>query len=360
MERRDANGWKELGDARGANGSNGAAATRPERRSDVALIGSIAAGQSRLVRRDQLLKAGLTRHQIQRHRETGLLTRVLPGQYVVGVPTLSHAELLTAALLHCGTTSQLSHRTAGEVGGLLYERPGKVVVSTPRAGKGGLLETEIPVTETGQPGELRVCAASDLPDPFHVGGLRISPVPRAMIDIAGGKDGALVLGWAWREAEYRGLLDVDAIASEVASSSRRGVHLVGEVLRRHQVITTPETELRSRKELDFLRYIAAHGLPRPEVNVQVQLGRRRFRPDFLWRVLGLALEFDGPGHLAPATRDRDLRNDAEAFVADLDVLRFTTSSALADPVRHIALLRGAMERSARRLGIALHSLPTFD
>lgn len=326
----------------------------------IGLVASIAAGQDRLVRRDQLLRARLTRHDIQALLQQGVLIPVLWGVYLVGVPTLANREFLRAALLYGGPGSQLSHRTAGEVGELLRPRLGLATVTTPRRGLPSTVMTKVPVAETGKRGTIRFeCRANPAP-PTWVDGLAVSPLPRALTDIAEGSDGDRVLGWAWREAEYRGLLDLAAIQEELGSRSNRpGVPIVRAKLATHRRVLGPDDGVRSRKELDFLHLIEAHGLPKPEVNVRLLVGADWSRPDYFWRLLRLALEFDGPGHLRPGIRADDVLSDAECFVEDIDVLRFTTERALADPVHHIGLLRRALERKSRQLGIPLGALPQF-
>lgn len=42
----------------------------------------------------------------------------------------------------------------------------------------------------------------------------------------------------------------------------------------------------------FLHVCLQVGLPQPEVNVTLQVGNRRFKPDFLWRSQRLILEAD--------------------------------------------------------------------
>lgn len=312
------------------------------------------------MRRDQLLRAGLTRHQIQTYVNSGLLTAVLPGIYVVGVPTLSHHEFLRGGLLYAGPSAQLVSRTAGEVGAVLRPRLGKAVVSPSARGNRRILTTAIPVDETGAPGELEIRPSRSLAAPFSVGALAISPLARALVDIAAEPDGERVLGWAWEEAEYRSSLDLDAIRAEVAAGRRPGLALVKARLAKHQVVTDANTDLRSKRELRFLHVMAAHGLPRPDVNVRTRVAGRWSRPDFLWRWLRFALEFDGPGHQRPSVRARDLMSDIEYFLDDLHVIRFPTEEALADPVHYVGVLAEALDHRARQLGIRLEPFRPTD
>jgi len=55
----------------------------------------------------------------------------------------------------------------------------------------------------------------------------------------------------------------------------------------------PETKrTRSEMERAFLRLCAKAELPRPEVNVSLDVGKAKLKPDFLWRETGLILEAD--------------------------------------------------------------------
>ena len=59
-------------------------------------------------------------------------------------------------------------------------------------------------------------------------------------------------------------------------------------------------------ELRFLRMCAAHGLPRPQVNVRID----EWMPDFYWPEWGLVVETDSVAfHSTAGARDRDARKD---------------------------------------------------
>src|SRR5206468_4058016 len=70
---------------------------------------------------------------------------------------------------------------------------------------------------------------------------------------------------------------------------RRGTAALREILEKG----APPALTRSELEERFLTFLDAHGLPRPEVNVDLHLPDRWIQPDFLWRDQRLIVELDG-------------------------------------------------------------------
>jgi len=100
---------------------------------------------------------------------------------------------------------------------------------------------------------------------------------------------------------------------------------------------------RSDLERAFLLLCRRHGLPAPEVNVEIE----RLEVDFLWRDRHLIVETDGYRyHRGRAAfendRDRDLRLHALGY----DVVRLTYRQVIEEPERIAAALRTSLATPA--------------
>jgi very-short-patch-repair endonuclease len=117
-------------------------------------------------------------------------------------------------------------------------------------------------------------------------------------------------------------------------------------LRRAVELAEPKTESAMETRLRILLVLAR--LPRPEVQVSIHDDRGRFlgRPDLLYRLQGLAIEYDGGNH-----RDRlveDNRRQNGLIAAGLRVLRFTAADVYGNPDLIVIQVRHAL--AARHSG----------
>jgi very-short-patch-repair endonuclease len=108
-------------------------------------------------------------------------------------------------------------------------------------------------------------------------------------------------------------------------------------LRRAVEFAEPKAESAMETRLRMLLVLA--GLPRPEVQVPIHDDRGTFlgRPDLLYRVHGLAIEFDGGNH-----RDRmveDNRRQNGLVGAGFRMLRFTAADVYRSPESIAMLVR---------------------
>ena len=122
-----------------------------------------------------------------------------------------------------------------------------------------------------------------------VSGIPCTSVPRTLLDFAA-VEPVSELRRAVGEAEVQRVLDKSAVRRLIRrSKGRRGVARLRMVIDE----LDPETKrTRSHMERLFLRMCTRARLPRPEVNVSLQAGDRRFKPDFLWRDARLIVEAD--------------------------------------------------------------------
>jgi len=94
----------------------------------------LAARQQGVVARRQLLAAGVSSDAIRHRLENGRLHVLYRGVYAVGVPQVDRRGRWLDAVLACGDSAVLSHRSAAAHLGLLEFAPGPVDVTVPRAG----------------------------------------------------------------------------------------------------------------------------------------------------------------------------------------------------------------------------------
>jgi len=103
------------------------------------------------------------------------------------------------------------------------------------------------------------------------------------------------------------------------------------IARLRRVVDLAEPKAESAMETRLRMLLVLAGLPRPEVQVSIHDDQGRFlgRPDLLYRVQRLAIEYDGGNH-----RDRmvdDNRRQNALIGAGLRMLRFTASDVYRTP-----------------------------
>ncbi|HMI81696.1 MAG TPA: hypothetical protein VK480_07900 [Solirubrobacterales bacterium] len=114
-------------------------------------------------------------------------------------------------------------------------------------------------------------------------------VARTLLDLA-----ALLPPWELRkalgEAEVMRLVNHTQLRSQIRRGrGRRGVARLRLLL---DEIHPQNKRSRSELERRFLHVCLQVGLPQPEVNVTLEVGSRRLKPDFLWRSRRFILEAD--------------------------------------------------------------------
>jgi hypothetical protein len=125
-------------------------------------------------------------------------------------------------------------------------------------------------------------------------------------------------------------------------------------LRRTVELAEPKTESAMETRLRMLLVLA--GLPPPEVQVSIHDDQGRFlgRPDLLYRLQGLAIEYDGGNHRERLVDDNRRQNSL--IGAGLRLLRFTAADVYGNPdlvamqVRHALAARPALDPEFRHSG----------
>jgi very-short-patch-repair endonuclease len=228
-----------------------------------------------------------------------------------------------AAVLSYGSGAVLSHRSAGELWGIVNrsERSIEVTCSGRWRARRGVI----------------VHRASIYGDEVSVvDGISVTGLSRTLFDLAAGLPRDRLEG-AMNEAEVLGLTDRVSVHALLARYPRRrgtvALHAVLADAKRARGVT--------RRELErlFAVALAKTDLPRPLRNADVAAAGRFFEVDCLWRAQRLVVELDGGfvhGTWRASERDRErdrllivdgwrvvrvtwrqLRDDAPAVMADL-------------------------------------------
>jgi Protein of unknown function (DUF559) len=231
-----------------------------------------------------------------------------------------------AAVLACGESAALSHRSAAALWGIGTERGAQIEVSVRRHcehRRAGIrarsrptlpaseivLRDEIPVT---RPARTLLDMATELPP---------KAVERAV-----------------NEADKRDLIDPDELRDALDGfSGEPGVRALRLLLDRH-IFSLSDSEL----ELLFRPIAESVGLPPPRTKARVN----GFEVDFFWPDLDLIVETDGLRyHRTPSAQARDRLRDQTHTAAGLTTLRFTHHQVKHEP-RHV---RAVLSKTRRRL-----------
>jgi hypothetical protein len=260
----------------------------------------------------QLRAAGLSRQQVWRRVEAGWLLPRHHEVFAVGHVPRTRESRWHAAVLALGDEAVLSHRSAGA-------RWRIVRGATPT-------EVLVPSMLDRRPRDGILVHRAQVPRE-HIttrDGIPVTTLLRTLLDLATVMK-TRQLARAFEEAQVLHHLPPEPLAAEVLS--RRG-YRGNAHLRAVLDGAVDPARVRSILELRFLRLCAAHGIPRPEVNVPIG----PWTVDFLWPDQNLAVETDGTDfHRTPAKRDRDRRKDAYLTSHSLSVTRLTWADVTERP-----------------------------
>lgn len=282
-----------------------------------AVVAACAARQHGVVTFEQLLAAGLTPRVVEARTRAGLLRRLHFGVYAVG-PAWSRLTWWHAAVLACGETALLSHRSLGALLEVCDEAEGARVDVTVLRGRAH-----------PQPG-IRLCRPRrvDLADRGTVDGIPATSPARLALDLAtrlGRKD----VDRAVNELRARGLATVDDLRLGIARYPRHaGARTVARLL------AGPMT--RSELERAFRRLLVEERLAGAQLNARV-LGEE---VDAWWPELRLVIELDGAAnHFTPGRVARDVRKQAKLEAAGVRVQRLSWWDVQRDRARTADRLR---------------------
>lgn len=252
------------------------------------------------------MAAGVGSEAIRHRLATGRLYRLHRGVYTLGVPKVRPEGRWLAAVLACGTTAVLSHRSAAAHLRLLRAEPGPVhvtvVCSTPKRRRGIVVHAtrSLPRTET-----------------FTRLAVPCTTVERTIIDLAASEDWATVERVVEQAFALRLIGRTRMREALDRANGRRGAKRLRRLI--HGLLDDlPHT--RSELERRFLRLVDDAGLPAPVVNRH----REGHRVDFAWPQAGLVVETDGRAtHDNPFAFHQDHARDLDLELADWRVIRLS-------------------------------------
>jgi hypothetical protein len=260
-------------------------------------IARIAGRQHGVVTSAQLYAVGIGKNGVTRLLRAGRLHRLHRGVYAVGHISPNEWQRFMAAVLACGEGAALSHQSAAYLWGFLKTEGGPVHATSPstsgKALRAGIVLHRSP--SLGEEGE--VTRRERIP----------VTTPRRTINDLEGTIPNYLHRRAKRQAELRGFR-----------------------------LRLPTDRTRSDLERDFLRFLAKHGFPPPEVNVKVG----KYTVDFLWPEQMLAVETDFfDYHRGSQAFEDDHQRELDLRRMGYAVRRFTGAQIRDHPALVVADLR---------------------
>jgi very-short-patch-repair endonuclease len=281
-------------------------------RDDTRGLAALAARQHGNLTLAQLRGLGLTRREIDVRCEAGWLIPRHTRVFALGYVPEQRESAWHAGVLALGEGAVLSYTAAAALWGMLRG--------------GAVTEVTVPTT-AGRPKRDGILVHRQRLPTTHVTTHRGIPVTtpiRTLLDLAAVAS-LSALFRAFEQAQVRLHMPPAPLAAEVISRPRRRGNAK---LRRVLIGSVDPAEVRSVLELRFLRMCAAHGIPRPQVNVRIGI----WTPDFLWPERRLIVETDGYDfHRTAAARRRDARKDEAMRGLGLTVVRLTWSDVVERP-----------------------------
>ncbi|MFL5829425.1 MAG: DUF559 domain-containing protein [Solirubrobacteraceae bacterium] len=288
----------------------------------------VARHQLDLITAVQLYACGIGPHAITRRLRRGLLHRVHHGVYLFGPLTFAPGARELAAVLACGDSSLVSHRSATA----LY------VLTEP-------IDGPVDVTVIASSGRRRDGIAGHRVPELHPddrtlwNGIPITSPARTLLDFASQAQGdelerAIAEAYALKlvtETALRRVLD--------RYPQRHGAAALRAELDRVGGPAWTRSEAERRMKL-LLRQA---GLPFPQTNVKIS----GYLADFLWAQQRLIVEVDGfqfHGHRYAFERDR--KRDAAHVLAGYRVIRITWRALTEEPMAVAVMIARALERAA--------------
>jgi hypothetical protein len=304
--------------------------------------------QDAVVSREQVLRAGLSRHAIaHRLRDGGPWRVLLPGVYLTlpGLPTPAQWE--TAVILHVGPQALITGPAA-----LRFYAFRQV----PRQGA-NIVDVLIPARcQRASGGRVRVHRTSRLPAMWATGpaGRRYAYPARAVADTA---------RWLSDVREVRALVgdavqDGHCAIAQLSDELRAGGTPHGALLR--GVIAEVADGVRSAPEAELRHLIIKAGMPAPLFNPKLYLPNGNFIacPDAWWPEAGVALEVDSrEWHLAPGDWERTMARHGHLAQYGIVTLHVTPRQLRADPDAFLRKAANAYQAGIARPRLNITTLP---
>lgn len=273
-------------------------------------IGGLARRQYGVVARVQLVGLGLSEDAIDDRLGMGRLHRLHRGVYAVGHRVIPREGMWLAAVLASGPDAVLSHSSAADLWGVQRSAARKRVdVATPRSSRptprirrrqSGLRADEVTVRRR----------------------IPVTTLARTIFDIAA-ETSVEGLEATIRQAEYLHRFRCDDLRSMLKRHPRRrGATTIKACLER--LACGPSGRRRSRLEDRFAALLTDTDLPRPDLNVLLDLDDGKVEADCLWREQRLIVELDGGDtHGTRSAFESDRERDRRLHAAGWRAIRVT-------------------------------------
>jgi very-short-patch-repair endonuclease len=287
-------------------------------------LAAVAARQYGVVRRSQVLAAGIGVTGVDERLSTERLRRLHRGVYALGHRELKREGYWLAAVLACGRGAVLSHAGAAALWNIRGSASAYVDVTVPsRAGR--QRRNGVRVHRSGRLGADQVTVHHGIP---------VTTLARTLLDLADVLSHQS-LKRAIDEADYQRLLDMTTLIAVVENNpGRRGAKLL-------RAAQGPPEMTRSELETRFLAIIDRHGLPRPKVNACIE----GHEVDFAWPERGLIVETDGfAAHGTRRAFAKDRLRDRRLRRAGFETMRLTAAD-LSYPAEIAADVEAFLSRS---------------
>jgi very-short-patch-repair endonuclease len=239
-------------------------------------LSELAARQRGLVTQAQARELGIGPNAVARRLQSGEWVRVLPTVYRLAAVPPSGRQAALAATLWAGPGSVVSHASAGVLWGIDGVLTTRVELWVPRRLRSDLVQVHQGVIANR--------------DRRLLDGIPITSVARTIVDLAAVLDDE-PLDAAIDDVLHRGKTTLDALRTRVAAASvgkRAGASLLAKLLDERGGRRAAESRLETRVR----RLLHGAGL-RPVQQYEVVVAGRRFRLDFAWPDLRVAVEPDG-------------------------------------------------------------------
>jgi very-short-patch-repair endonuclease len=285
-----------------------------------------------LVGRGQLLELGVSRRAIETRLIQGRLHRVHQGVYALGHSLLDVSARWMAAVMACGPDAALSHRSAGQLWGMIPRSGAAPEVTRPRffRPRAGIQahRSSLPADEIAL-----------------VDGIPVTSPPRTLLDLAAVLSQAR-LDRAFNEMEVIGLTDKHSIPDLLERyPRRRGSAILRSLLGDRSAL---RGVTRSTLEECFVALIDDNGLPRPRLNADLAVRGRFFRVDCLWRGERLVVELDGrAAHGTSKAFEGDRERDRVLLAEGWRVTRVTWRQLHDEPREIVEDLRQLLRCNSR-------------
>jgi predicted transcriptional regulator of viral defense system len=278
----------------------------------------------------QLAAFGLGKAAVARRASDGRLFRVHIGVYATGRPDLTPLGRRMAAVLACGPTAVLSHRSSAAQHGLLSDAR-------------DVHDVTIADRRIRPRNGIRVHSSTTLtaPDTTTVDAVPCTSVARTLVDL-GDREPPRLVERALEQAETHGVFDLAAVEDVL---KRVGPRRATGVLRRLLAeLGGPTLTDRELEEL-FLQLIRDAGLPAPAVNIWIAGDGWAYKADFLWRDERLVVETDSRAfHTSRHAFEHDRLRDQRLTLAGYTVVRFTWRQVTGDPAGVASTLAALLAR----------------